>query len=331
MQWDAMINGRFQRFFRPSVSVRRFGVAALVAACGGAIELHAQQYGPWQPAVSVDAARVTVNTPANDGCPIESPDGRMLFVATNRPNGLGMNDIWLSSRPNEDAPWGAPVNLGAPVNSAANDFCPTPLQGNRFLFVSTRANNCGGLANNPDIYYTQWNPAHGWLQPQALSCDVNSGGDEFSPSVVEADGVTLLFFSSSRDTHPLQKIFMSVVLPNGTLSRGMPITELNFPGASDARPNVRKDGLEIVFDSTRAGGPPQIYSATRSSLTEPWSAPVLLDTNVNRPGFAQTRPSFSWDGTRLYFGSTRDNLSTDAPGGSDVFVATRSGPGRGGQ
>ena len=55
---------------------------------------------------------------------------------------------------------------------------------------------------------------------------------------------------------------------------------------------------------------------------------MLLDGNFNHAGFAQTRPSFSWDGTRLYFGSTRDNLSTDAAGGADVFVATRSGPGR---
>jgi hypothetical protein len=309
----------------------RAGVAAAVVALCGAAQLHAQQYGPWQAAVSVDAARLTVNTPFNDGCPIESPDGRMLFIASSRPTApaLGMNDIWVALRASDDAPWELPLNLGPPVNSPAQDFCPTPLTGNRFLFVSTRANNCGGAANNPDIYYTQWNPAHGWLAPQALSCAVNSGGDEFSPSVVETNGLTLLFYSSSRDTHPLQKIFMSVLQADGTLSPGQPVVELNVPGASDARPNVRKDGLEIVFDSTRGGGPPQIYSATRSSLSEPWSSPVLLDTNVNRPGFAQSRPSLSRDGTRLYFGSTRDNLSSDQAGGADVFVATRSGPGRG--
>ena len=322
---------RFQRFDWQSMTGRGLGITALVVALSGGVALQAQQYGPWQAAVSVDPARLTVNTSYNDGCPIEGPDGRMLFIASNRPNTLGMNDIWVSLRASEDAPWGAPLNLGSPVNSSANDFCPTPLTGNRFLFVSTRANNCGGTANNPDIYYTQWNPAHGWWPPQPLSCDVNSGFEEFSPSVVEAGGVTLLFFSSSRNTHPRHQIFMSVLQADGTLSPGVPVDELNAAGFSDARPNVRKDGLEIVFDSTRAGGPPQIYSATRSSLFEPWSSPVLLDGNVNRPGFAQTRPSFSRDGTRLYFGSTRDNISSDMPGGADVFVATRSGPGQGRQ
>jgi hypothetical protein len=320
----------FLRLCRYSIGGCGFFIAVVVAALGGGAELHAQQFGPWQPAVSVDAARLTVNTAFNDGCPIESPDGRMLFIASTRSNppALGMNDIWVALRARQDAPWEAPINLGPPVNSPAQDFCPTPLTGNRFLFVSTRANNCGGATNNPDIYYTQWNPAHGWLPPEPLACGVNSGGEEFSPSVVEAEGVTLLFYSSSRNTHPLHKIFMSVLQADGTLSAGVPVVELNAAGFSDARPNVRKDGLEIVFDSTRAGGPPQIYSATRSSLDEPWSSPVLLDGNVNRPGFAQTRPSLSWDGTRLHFGSTRDNLSTDQVGGADVFVATRSGPGR---
>ena len=90
---------------------------------------------------------------------------------------------------------------------------------------------------------------------------------------------------------------------------------------------MRKDGLEIVFDSTRAGGLPQIYTATRASIGDPWSPPVPLDGNVNWPGFAQTRPSISWDGTSLYFGSTRANVLGDPAGSADVFVATRSRPG----
>ena len=112
--------------------------------------------------------------------------------------------------------------------------------------------------------------------------------------------------------------------PDGTWSPATPVDELNAPGASDARPNLRKGGLEIVFDSTRGGGPPQIYTATRASLFDTWSTPVLLDTNVNAPGFAQTRPSLSRDGKRLYFGSTRANVAGDLAGSADVFVSTRT-------
>ena len=87
----------------------------------------------------------------------------------------------------------------------------------------------------------------------------------------------------------------------------------------DARPNVRSDGLEIVFDSTRQGGAPNIWSAVRSSVCERWREPVPLGEAVNSEA-AETRASLSWDGTRLYFGSTQ----TGGQGNSDIYVATRS-------
>ena len=41
---------------------------------------------------------------------------------------------------------------------------------------------------------------------------------------------------------------MSVQQPDGSWGTATLVNELNAAGASDARPNVRKDGLEIVFD-----------------------------------------------------------------------------------
>jgi hypothetical protein len=303
-----------------------FAAVIVTQLLSGAPAARAQGFGPWEPAVSVDPARLTVNTPFNDGCPYEGPDGRTLYIAANRTGTLGQNDIWVARRVDDAGGWELPVNL-ADINTTANDFCPTPLTGSRLLFVSSRANNCGGAGNNPDIYMTRRHPVHGWLPPEPFGCDVNSGFEEFSPSLVETDDATLLYFSSNRDDGIRHKIYVSVLQPDGSWSTAR-VDELNWDGASDARPNVRKDGLEIVFDSTRAGGPPQIYSAVRSSVDDPWSQPELLGTNVNLPGFAQTRASLSRDGTRLYFGSTRDNVPGDLPGSADVFMSTRSRPGR---
>jgi hypothetical protein len=77
-----------------------------------------------------------LNTPFQDGCPIQSPNGLSLYQASNRPGGEGGLDIWVAHRESTDDPWGAPENLGAPVNSAADDFCPTPIQGGGLFFVS---------------------------------------------------------------------------------------------------------------------------------------------------------------------------------------------------
>ena len=93
-----------------------------------------------------------------------------------------------------------------------------------------------------------------------------------------------------------------------------PVAELNT-GLHDFMPNVRKDGLEIVFNSNRGGpgsfGGQDVYSATRTSTSEPWSTPLNLGGLVNTAG-NETRSSMSWDGTRLHFG--RDG---------DIYVSTR--------
>ena len=316
---------------RASRSKRKLALAA-VAFLLSASTAFGQDFGPWSEPVSVDPDRTGLNTAVNDGCPIEAPDGNALFFASDRPDGSGLTNlnIWVAYRTSEDGPWDSVERLPSPVNLAvSNEFCPTPLPGNRLLFVSTRPNpnGCGGRA---DIYVTRLHPVHGWLPPVPLNCDINSAGDEWSPSFVEADGVTALFFSSDRVQLGQHKIQSSVLQPDGSWSPAAPVAELNISGASDARPNVRKDGLEIVFDSTRPQSPAppslpsQIYTATRSSVFEPWSAPVTIDA-VNLSTRAQNRASISRDGTRLYFGSNRANVAGDT--GADIFVSTRSGPG----
>ena len=91
--------------------------------------------------------------------------------------------------------------------------------------------------------------------------------------------------------------------------------------AEDGQPNVRRDGLELFFFSNRPGtlGMADIYSASRESARSPWSTPENLGPNVNSSTGAETRPSLSWDGTTLYFGSTRPG----GEGSSDHHVTTR--------
>jgi hypothetical protein len=78
-----------------------------------------------------------VNSPSGDGCPIESADGLSLFIASNRDGTAGGNDIWAADRDSLTSPWKEPRNLGAPINTSAADFCPTP------VLVTRQAPSCG--------------------------------------------------------------------------------------------------------------------------------------------------------------------------------------------
>ena len=294
-----------------TVHVRLLPIAAavlLIAPAGVA----GKSYGVWGTAV----AEPGVNTAAAEGCPIEAPDGLSLYIASNRTGGTATpdpNDIWVFHRDSIDGPWGPAENLGQPVNSASADYCPTPLRGKSLLFVSNRSGGCGG----GDIYLGRDNPADGW-SVEHLGCAAdgsgpNFPGGEFGPSLVETDQGTFLYFSSDGYTPGgPQDIYMSRQLGDGSFGPATAVAELNS-AASDFMPNVRKDGLEIVFNSNRAGGfgGQDVYTSSRNSTADPWSTPVNLGGAVNTAG-NETRSSLSWDGRRLHFG--RDG---------DIYVSAR--------
>jgi hypothetical protein len=300
---------------------------ALFCTAGAALGA-IRDYGAWGPALRVEAtgADVAFNGPSLDGCPFISRDGKSFYMASNRPGGLGGIDIWVSHRDGPGEPWGAPENVGAPVNSSANDFCPTLARdGHGFYFISNRAGGCGG----DDIYSTRLRP-DGWDEPQNLGCAVNSAANEASPfPLPERDGGPVLYFSSTRaggfsaDAPGAVSGDSDVYVSEsrgGAFQAAALVAGVNS-AAEDMQPNVRRDGLELFFSSTRPGtlGLADLYSATRSSGSEPWSAPVNLGENVNSAAGSETRPSLSWDGTTLYFGSTRPG----GEGSSDHYVTIR--------
>jgi Tol biopolymer transport system component len=136
---------------------------------------------------------------------------------------------------------------------------------------------------------------------------------------VRADGRRLLYFSSGPD------IFVSE-RSGWDFGPAVAVAELNN-ASSDIQPNVRKDGLEVVFASNRRAGTDQdIYVATRESIDDPFSTPVNLGDAVNTTDRNETRPSFSWDAQTIYFGRT-----PGPEGSTDIFLTTRDKlPGSGG-
>jgi WD40-like Beta Propeller Repeat len=133
-------------------------VLAAAAVSAAAVAASAMPgFSAWAPAALVDPTDpVGVNTPAQDGCPIQSPDGLDLYIASNRPGGAGGLDLWVAHRASMDTPWSEPVNLndalGVDVNTTADEFCPTPTRGNGLFFVR-RPSACG----LGDIYRARYN------------------------------------------------------------------------------------------------------------------------------------------------------------------------------
>jgi Tol biopolymer transport system component len=296
------------------------GLLAIVAALASGSAIWAQHFSEWSAPVNAESLPGTsseLNTTFNDGCPIQSPDGLSLFIASNRPGGYGGQDIWVARRASPDQPYGAPENLGPIINSEADDFCPSPVRGKGLFFVSARVRpeSCGGA----DMYFARENGGT-YEEPQILPCNINSTAGEASPSYFEDDsGNSYLYFSSTR-TDGFEPggadsdIYFSLNFGAAQLAPGL------NTASDDVRPNVRKDGREIVFDSNRAGGLGgfDIWTATRESIYDDWLSPIHLNAPINSAA-NETRASLSWDGLTMVFGSNRSG----SEGMADVYVTTR--------
>jgi hypothetical protein len=265
-----------------------------------------------------------------------------MYQASTRPGGQGGLDIWVATRESRDAPWGAPENIAA-INTAADEFCPTPVSGHGLFYVS-RANVPGVTCGLGDIYFTRFNDNHGWSESTHFACapdGPNTALDEMGPSRVEIGRTMLLFFSSSRAANQPGglvngDIYVSEQVGHG-FGPGTPVLgAVNSPG-NDIQPNVRKDGLEMVFTTNHAHpgaqGGQDVYSVTRSSVDAPWTNLTNLGPGVNT-AFGETRPSMSKDAQTLYFGRAAAGPGTACPapvpcteggtGASDIYISTRN-------
>jgi hypothetical protein len=287
-------------------------------------------YGDWsaaQPVEGTETDEPSFNGAFLDGCPFISRDGKSFFMASRRPTSAADQktdiNIWVSTRAKQGDAWGAPALVGPPVSidttdAAAveiNDFCPTLARdGHAFYFVSNRTGGCGG----DDMYATRLRP-DGWDPVTNLGCDVNTTANEASPFPLPQDGSgPVLYFSSTiTDSGDL---YLSEWRGGAFQAREL-VTGVNT-AAVEGQPNVRRDGLEIFFFSNRSGAlGNDIYAATRTSTADAWSTPVNLGPAVNgTTASSETRPSLSWDGTTLYFGSNRSGGGLD----SDHYVTTRA-------
>lgn len=129
--------------------------------------------------------------------PFISPDGLKLYFASNRPLLDSLTqpkdfDIWVSERKSTKDEWGLPVNLGAPVNSAYNEYYPSVALNNNLYFTS----DIPGTKGKDDIFYCAWEN-NGYLSPVSLSESVNSEGYEFN-SYIAPDESFIIFSGHNR-------------------------------------------------------------------------------------------------------------------------------------
>ncbi|KTE28933.1 MULTISPECIES: TolB family protein [unclassified Sphingopyxis] len=132
------------------------------------------------------AAPVSFNSPGRDFDPAFSADGRFVFFCSDRPGGIGKDDLYRVAV--TGAGFGTPENLGPAVNSAGAEYAPmlSP-DGSQLLFSSDRPGGAGGH----DLY-TAKAEAGRFAAAAPLAGAINSAADEFDGTFL-SDGRTVVF------------------------------------------------------------------------------------------------------------------------------------------
>ncbi len=180
--------------------------------------------------------------------PTFSPDGNTLYFVSNRPfqkdSAIKDFDIWKTKKIN--GIWSEPENLGAPINTEANEFYPAITQNGKLYFTAAYKNAIG----KEDIWMSTLENGK-YTIPEFLPEAVNSKLYEFN-AFVSPDDSYIIYTSFGReddlgagDLYISKKDIKGDWLPAKNLG-----TKINSKGL-DYCPFVSFDKKHFFFTSDR--------------------------------------------------------------------------------
>jgi TolB protein len=128
------------------------------------------------------------DSPTNDFDPCFAPDGRGIWFFSNRPGGLGGDDVWFAPFDPATGRYGESVNAGPAVNSAGDEWAPVPNPDGRWLLFASDGRGGKGLH---DLFVCE-RGADGWQAARPLEGVVNSADDDFDAAFLRG-GEVLVF------------------------------------------------------------------------------------------------------------------------------------------
>jgi hypothetical protein len=236
--------------------------------------------------------------------------------------GLHVQTQHLAAQRFANSEWSAPVNLGAMINTTANEQGPTLSKDGRTLyFGSDRAGGSGSF----DLWVARRACSDcSWEPPINLGPVVNTAASETGPGLSIDEH--MLFFTSTRPGgQGLSDIYLSHrANPNDDLSWESPVglgpdvnTVASEAGAEYLQ-SAEDGAINLYFNRAPLNGTADIYYApiTRNGETR---GPATLVSELSDPTATDQGSTLRTDGREIFFFSTRSG----GFGGNDLWTSTR--------
>lgn len=159
----------------------------------------------------------TINSKYLESTASITPDGKVIYFASNRQGGMGGLDIWKIEMKSAGV-WTAPVNLGPEINTKDNEDAPFIHPDQKTLFFTSDGHNTIG---GRDIFQTKL-INNKWLNPENMGYPVNTTANDNYFTMI-ADGTRAYFSSDRKGGQGAQDIYYLEMPPN---SANIPLTLL---------------------------------------------------------------------------------------------------------
>lgn len=188
-----------------------------------------------------------------DGGFIFSKDGNRIYFDSDRPlENKGEpkdTDIWFVDR-NEDE-WAEPKNLGAPINSADDEYIGS-ITANSTIYFTLRKRDTDGKLSFTN-YSSQWkNDAYS--EPEKLPYPFNSDFFQIAPRFSPDETYAILVINGRNDSMGQEDLYVTFKKEDGTWTEpqnlGIQVNSKN----TDWFPSFSPDGSYLFFVSWRYSG-----------------------------------------------------------------------------
>lgn len=188
----------------------------------------------------------------SDADPFITADGKQLYFISRRPAPGKTTpdlDIWVMDKTGDG--WSEPRNLGAPINSPAEEWYPTVAADGTLYFGSGRPGGKGGT----DLYRARLAGGK-YQEPENLGAAINTEFDEYEPYVAP-DQSYMIFMAAGRSDglSGSADLYISYQV-NGAWTKAKNLGEGINSHRTEYSPTVSPDGRYLFFSSTRGRRPP---------------------------------------------------------------------------
>lgn len=184
-----------------------------------------------------------INTKYREIAASISADGNTIYFTSDRPDGYGGTDIWVTKKLPTGA-WGVPFNLGPHVNTEFDEDFPNISPDGEHLYFSSKGHfSMGGY----DIFKSKWNAdSNRFDNPRNIGYPINSVGDDmnYRASRTGRYGYISALRPEGFGDYDIYRLTINEVEPEFSVIKGV---------VSSADPKMEVDAPSITVTNIQTG------------------------------------------------------------------------------